>query len=241
MRRRSASLTRRRVARMRSARLFRWSWKVPRRDRPQMWVNPRKQNASGLPSPRWARRSAAERPNAIRRVSAAQGGMVGNREIETQQANDRADQPFGLAQSQTEHGLEGQGRRDRQIRVVRLTAWRGARLRVPGRDRLFREPDRQAPTLAQGGIILGPVRDPAPLLRDMMPAISIGLERHGGSRVTEGVVHLRQLSLHANRPIRATNSEIGLKADSFLPGQYVHSSTNDLHSRSIVSAFAYTH
>src|SRR4051812_24163679 len=40
MRRRSASLTRRRVARMRSVRLFRWSWKVPRRDRPQMWVNP---------------------------------------------------------------------------------------------------------------------------------------------------------------------------------------------------------
>src|SRR3954452_15372791 len=65
---------------------------------------------------------------------------------------------------------------------------------------------RQAPTLAQGGIILGPVRDPAPLLRDMMPAISIGLERHGGSWVTEGGVLLRQPSLHANRPIRATNS-----------------------------------
>src|SRR4051812_22142893 len=48
---------------------------------------------------------------------AAQGGMVGNRESETQQANDGADQAFGLAQSQTEHGLEGQRRRDRQIRV----------------------------------------------------------------------------------------------------------------------------
>ena len=95
---------------------------------------------------------------------AAQGGMVGNREIETEQANDGADQAFGLAQSQTEHGLERQGRRDRQIRVVRLTARRGARLRVPGRDRRLREPDRQAPALAQGGIILGPVRDPALLL-----------------------------------------------------------------------------
>src|SRR3954451_21492910 len=68
MRRRSTSLTLGKVARMRSARLFRWSWKVPRRDRPQMWVNPRKQKVSGLPSPRWARRSAAKRPNAIRRV-----------------------------------------------------------------------------------------------------------------------------------------------------------------------------
>src|SRR3954453_18998915 len=40
----------------------------------------------------------------------------------------------------------------------------------------------------------------------MMAAISIGLERHGGSRVIGGVVLLRQPSLHANRPIRATNS-----------------------------------
>src|SRR3982750_1405371 len=31
-----------------SVRLFRWSWKVPRRDRPQMWVNPRKRKVSSL-------------------------------------------------------------------------------------------------------------------------------------------------------------------------------------------------
>src|SRR4051794_17988670 len=74
MRRRSAAFAPRSVARMRSVRLFRWSWKVPRRDRPQMWVNPRKQNVSGWPSPRWARRSAAKRPNAIRRVLS--GGNV---------------------------------------------------------------------------------------------------------------------------------------------------------------------
>jgi hypothetical protein len=49
-----------------------------------------------------------------------------------------------------------------------------ARLGVPGCDRRLREPDRQAPALAQGGIILGPVRDPAPLLGDMMPAIGVG-------------------------------------------------------------------
>src|SRR4051794_15346502 len=145
---------------------------------------------------------------------AAQGGVVGSSEIETQQANDRADQPFGLAQSQTEHGLERQGRRDRQIRVVRLTAWCGARLGFPSRDRLLREPDRQAPTLAQGRIVLGPVRHPAPLFGDMVTAISIGFERHGGSRVTEGVVLLRQPSPHANRPIRATNSWEGTRRGS---------------------------
>src|SRR3954470_2500734 len=137
---------------------------------------------------------------------AAQGGMVGNRESETKQANDRADQAFGLAQSQAEHGLERQGRQDGELGIPGLAASGGARLRVPGRDRLLREPDRQAPTLAQGGVVFGPVRDPAPLFRDMMAASSIGLERHRGSRVTEGVVHLRQPSPDANRPIRATNS-----------------------------------
>src|SRR5215212_3276974 len=137
---------------------------------------------------------------------AAQGGMVGNRESETQQANDRADQAFGLAQRQTEYGFERQRRRDRQIRVVWLPAWRGARLGMPGRDRGWREPDRQAPALAQGRVVFGPVRDPAPLLWDTMAAISIGLERHRGSRVIGGGVHLRQPSLHANRSIHATNS-----------------------------------
>src|SRR4051794_25253293 len=89
---------------------------------------------------------------------------------------------------------------------MRLATRRGARLRVPGCDCLLREPDRQAPTLAQGRIVFGPVRDPAPLLRDAVTASSIGLEWHPGSRVIGGVVHLRQPSPDANRPIRATNS-----------------------------------
>src|SRR4051812_20579576 len=115
--------------------------------------------------------SLSDRGRGTSKVSArrAQGGMVRHGESETKQADDGADQAFGLAQGQAEHGLERQRRRDRQGGIVRLTARRGARLGVPGRNRLVREPDRQAPTLAQGGIILGPVCDPAPLLRDMMP------------------------------------------------------------------------
>jgi hypothetical protein len=111
---------------------------------------------------------------------AAQGGMVGNGEIETKQTDDGADQAFGLAQGQAEYGLERQRRRDRQRRVTRLTAPRGAGLGVPGRDRRLGKPDCQAPALAQGRIVFGPVRDPAPLFRDAVTAISIGLERHGG-------------------------------------------------------------
>src|SRR5215218_11177646 len=108
--------------------------------------------------------------------------MVRNREIETEQADDGADQPFGLAQSQTEHSFEGQGRRDRQIRVVWLAARRGAGLRLPGRNRRLREPDRQAPALAQGGIILGPVRDLVLLLGNVVAAVLVQLKRQGRIR-----------------------------------------------------------
>src|SRR3982750_1235866 len=138
MRRRSTSLTLRSVARMRSVRLFRWSWKVPRRDRPQMWVNPRKRKVSGLPSPRWARRSAAKRPNAIRRVlSGCSGsansskrahrvpeasgiGLVLEADHDVIRVADDDHVPAGLAPSpalgpEVEHVVQvdvGQGRRD---------------------------------------------------------------------------------------------------------------------------------
>src|SRR4051794_10976416 len=80
---------------------------------------------------------------------------------------------------------------------------------MTGRDRRLGGLGCQAPALAQGRIVFGPVRDPAPLFRDAMTAITIGLERLEASRVTEGIVLLRQPSPHTNRPIRATNSAIG--------------------------------
>src|SRR4051812_13579584 len=109
-----------------------------------------------------------------------QSESIARTPYKTEQADDGADQSFGLAQSQAEHGLERQGRRDRQIRVVRLPARRGAWFGVPGCDRRLGEPDRQAPALAQGSIVRGPVRHPAPLFRNVVTAIGIGLERHGG-------------------------------------------------------------
>src|SRR3954447_12863660 len=45
-----------------------------------------------------------------------------------------------------------------------------ARLGPPGRDRLVREPHRQAPALPEGGVVRGPVRDPVPLPRDAVAA-----------------------------------------------------------------------
>src|SRR4051812_49379137 len=55
-----------------------------------------------------------------------QGAVVRYREIEAEQLQDRADQPLGLAQRQAEHGLERQGRGDRQIGVRGLSAPGGA-------------------------------------------------------------------------------------------------------------------
>ena len=106
--------------------------------------------------------------------------MVRDSEIETEQADDGADQPFGLPQSQAEHGAQRQRRRDRQGRIVGLTAPRGPWFGAPGRDRLFGEPHRQAATLAQGSIIFRPVRYPILLLGNVVTAIGVGLEWHGG-------------------------------------------------------------
>ena len=105
--------------------------------------------------------------------------MVRDGEIETEQADDGADQPFGLPQSQAEHDAQRQRRCDRQGRIVWLTAPRGPWFGAPGRDRFFAEPDRQTATLAQASIIFRPVRYPIPLPRDVMTAIGIDLERHG--------------------------------------------------------------
>jgi hypothetical protein len=57
---------------------------------------------------------------------------------------------------------------------------RGPWFCAPGRDRLFGEPHRQAATLAQGSIIFRPVRYPILLLRNVVTAIGVGLEWHGG-------------------------------------------------------------
>src|SRR6185437_2717424 len=68
MRRRSSCFTACSFARTRSLRDLRLIWNLPRFDRPQMKVKPRKVKVSGLPSPRRLRLSSAKRPNSISRV-----------------------------------------------------------------------------------------------------------------------------------------------------------------------------
>ena len=62
---------------------------------------------------------------------------------------------------------------------MRLTASCRAGLGPPGGNRFLSEPDREASPLAQGRVVLRPVRHPVPLLRDVVTASGIGLEWHG--------------------------------------------------------------
>ncbi len=110
----------------------------------------------------------------------AQGGVVRHGKVETEQLQNGADQPFGLAQRQAEHRLERQGRGDRQKGVARLTAPINAGLGPPRLTRLRREPDRQAAAGAQTRIVFGPVGDPVPLLVNVTLAVGIALERQEG-------------------------------------------------------------
>jgi hypothetical protein len=59
--------------------------------------------------------AARLRPRDLQRhCPTAQGRVIGDGEIEPEQAHDGTDQAFGLAQRQTEHGPERQRCQDRQ-------------------------------------------------------------------------------------------------------------------------------
>jgi hypothetical protein len=106
--------------------------------------------------------------------------MIGHGEIEPERADDRPDETLGLAHSKAEHGAQRQCRRDRQRGIARLTAGSAAPLSIPGGDSRLGEPNRQAAALAQRCSVFRPVRHPISPLRDMMTAILVRFERHGG-------------------------------------------------------------
>src|SRR5437016_4441177 len=132
--------------------------------------------------------------------------MVGCCEIKTKQPKKGCDQPFGLAQRQAENRPQRQRRGDRQRRVARLAATRAAWLGLPRRDRRFREPHGQASALAQRDVIGNPIRHSVPLLRDVMPAVLVGFEWHGGCPGSGTGPLIYRPILAAYRPIRATRS-----------------------------------
>src|SRR4051794_24085460 len=132
-------------------------------------------------------RAARLRPRHLQRLGpAAQGGVVRHGEVEPEEADDRADQPFGLPVRQPEHGLERQRRQDRQVGIRGLPAPARAPLGLPRLDRLVGEPDRQAAAPAQALVVLAPVRDLALLLRDVVASVLVQLEGQGGHPGSDG-------------------------------------------------------
>ena len=75
--------------------------------------------------------------------------MVGDGEVEPEQAHGGADQPFGLAQGEPKHCPQGQGGQDGHAGIGRLPAAGRPGLGLPGRDRLVGEPHCQAPAPAR--------------------------------------------------------------------------------------------
>src|SRR4051794_19813029 len=135
------------------------------------------------PSPRGFGRGTS---NLQRLGPAAQGGVVRHGEVEPEQADDGADQPFGLPVRQPEHGLERQRRQDCQVGILGLPAPARAPLGLPRLDRLVRKPDRQAATPAQALVVIAPVRDLVLLLRDVVASVLVQLEGQGGHPGSDG-------------------------------------------------------
>src|SRR5207253_6965054 len=75
---------------------------------------------------------------------------------------------------------------------------------LPCRNRCFREPDGQAPALAQRNVIGSPIRHSVPLLRDVMTAILVGFEWHDDDPRSGTGSQIYRPFLAAQRPIRAT-------------------------------------
>ena len=109
----------------------------------------------------------------------AQGRVIRHGEIQAQELEDRANQPFGLPQCQPEHRPERQGGSDCQGRIVGLTASCRAGFSPPSCNGFLGEPDRETAPLAQGGVVLRPTRYPVSLLGNAVTASSIGFEWHG--------------------------------------------------------------
>src|SRR3954469_14608077 len=106
--------------------------------------------------------------------------VIGDGEVQPEQADDRADQPFGLPERQAEDGSQRQRRQDRQGRVVGLPAPGRTWLGLPRPDGFIGEPDCQAPALAKAGVVLTPVRYLALLPGNMRATVLVQLEGHAG-------------------------------------------------------------
>src|SRR5215212_5146866 len=73
----------------------------------------------------------------------AQGSVIGNGEIKTEEAQHAACEALGLVQRQVEDEPQGQHQLDRQVRIASLTAWCGPPWSLPFSNGGLIEPEDQ--------------------------------------------------------------------------------------------------
>src|SRR4051794_17682000 len=133
--------------------------------------------------------------------------MVGNADIQAEQGGERAQQALGLpprptkAQAQQVPGL------DRHVRVIPRPPARPRGGGAPGRDRLGRAPDRQAPPPLQRPVVFRPVLDPVARPWDLVAARLIEPVGHrASSRRGSGPISLRRRPAQARERHFCTNA-----------------------------------
>src|SRR5215208_4936573 len=89
----------------------------------------------------------------------AQGGLVGNREIQPKQPEHTSGEALSLAQGQVEDEPQRQNQLDRQVRIERLSAWCGPSRCVPSSNGGLLEPKCQVASALQPCLILSSVPD----------------------------------------------------------------------------------
>src|SRR5215211_78970 len=89
----------------------------------------------------------------------AQGGVVRNREIKTEQAQHAAGEALGLAQAQMEDEPQDEHQLDRQVRVAGLPAWCGPPWSLPFSNGGLVKPESQVASALQPCLVLWPVPD----------------------------------------------------------------------------------
>ena len=86
-------------------------------------------------------------------------GVIGGREIDAQQPEDRGQEALGLTQRSVEEETERQGGVDGAIGILELPAPPADASRCPRGDRVRREPEGDVASPHEGSVVLGPVPD----------------------------------------------------------------------------------
>ena len=104
--------------------------------------------------------------------------VVGHTDAQAEQRRERAQQAFGLPPGPTKGQAQQVPSLDRHVRVVAGSAPLACAGRMPGRERLRRDPDREAAALLECPVVLRPIRYPLARPGDLVTARFIGLVGH---------------------------------------------------------------